>query len=647
MREDSWSAYLLYLPISILVVLRYILPMSVLLNFGIFIGVVVYHIHIKRRRIANANLKAAYGKKLSRQKRKEIVFNMFKNFGLNIMELFLMPRMSDRYFGRHTKVRHIGVVKEALCDGKGIVFLSAHYGNWELCASISAHYGYKMHALARVQKPYFLNDMLNRNREVRGTTVIQKGMQLREIVKHLKQNGIVGMIGDQSGRVGQLLEFFGRPVFFADGAFRIAGKTGSPILPAFNLRYGSGFNHELVIEKRIQIREGEGIEEFVKRGLREYRDLLERYIRKNPHLWLWGNRRWKYTSARTVLILRDGRTGHLRQAQAVARAVRKQTSPVKIVELDVVFKNHFAEKMLSLVTFLFGKVIRNPMRYLEMALTAESFADLEAAYADIIVCSGSSTRAAALLLGKENRAKTVSLMKPSPFNEKDFDLSIIPYHDEVRQQENVVMTHGALNMVSSESLTQAKEQLSKYVDLKEGLKIGVLIGGDSKNYFLDIGLAENFINELKKFADKNNGWLLVTTSRRTPNNVDEFIKKSLVNYSRCIFKVFPRQKNYDFAVNGILAVSDVVVVTGESISMVSEAAASDAYVILLPLKKKIAGRKTKHEKFVAHLEKEKIVRVAYHNTLYDELTNFRNEAFSLEKLDDNKKLDKAIKERIL
>lgn len=647
MREDSWSAYLLYLPISIIVLLSRILPINAVLNFGSFFGTVVYYVHVKRRRIANANLKAAYGKKLDRNERKKIILKMFRNFGLNIMELLLMPRMSDKYFGKYTKVRNIERVKEALDDGKGVVFLSAHYGNWELCASISAHYGYKMHALARVQKPYFLNNLLNHNRQVRGTTVIQKGIQLREIVKNLKENGIVGMIGDQSGREGQELDFFGRPVFIAEGTFRIAGKTGSPILPAFNLRHGKGFNHELVVEERIQIRDGEDIEEFVKRGASAYRDLLEKHIKRKPYLWLWGNRRWKHTSARKVLILNDGKTGHLRQAQAVARSVAQQTSPVKTEEIDVIFKNSLTEKLLNLGTYLFGKIIQNPMMYLKMALTADSFNKLEGAYADIIVCSGSSTRAAALLLGTENLAKTVSLMKPAPFKVKDFNLSIIPYHDEARKQKNVIMTHGALNMVSGEDLAIAKERLSKHVDSKSGLIIGVLIGGDSKYFSLEVGLVEKLINELKKFADEHDARILLSTSRRTPNNIDQYIKKNLEDYPNCIFKVFPNEKNYDFAVNGILGTSDVVVVTGESISMVSESATSDVYTIVLPLLKKTIARETKHEKFIDHLEKEKIVRIAHHDALYEELTNFKKGIFSLEKLDDNKQLNKAIKERII
>ena len=647
MREDSWSAYLLYLPISILVLLTRILPLEAVLKFGSFAGMAAYHICSKRRRIANANLKAAYGKKLSGEKRDEIVLNMFRNFGQNIIELLLMPRMSEKYFGKYTKVKNFERVKEALDSGKGIVFLSAHYGNWELCASISAHYGYNMHALARVQKPYFFNDLLNHSRQVRGTTVIQKGIQLREIVKNLKQNGIVGMIGDQSGKEGQLLEFFGRPVFIAEGAFRIAGKTGSPILPAFNLRHGKGFKHELVIEERIQIRDDEDIEAFVKRGTAAYRDLLEKYINELPDMWLWGNRRWKHTSARTVLILKDGRTGHLRQAQAAARSVEEQTSPVKIEEIDVIFKNSFAEKLLNLHTYLFGKMIQNPLKYLKMALKADSFNKLEAAFADIIVCSGSSTRAAALLLGRENLAKTVSLMKPAPFREKDFDLSVIPYHDQPRKQENVVMTHGALNMVCGEALSKAKALLSEHADLSKGQMIGVLIGGDSKYYSLDIEAAQKIIGELKKFADEHDAGILLSTSRRTPDNVDAYIKKSLENYPRCVFKVFPNEFNYDFAVNGILGASDAVVVTGESISMVSESAASGVYTIVLPLYKRTNAKTTKHEKFIDHLEKEKIVRITHYDALYDELLNFKKGKFRLKKLDDNRKLNKAIRDKIL
>lgn len=647
MREDSWGAYLLYLPIGLISLIAYMLPMKTVLNIGAWLGSALYYIHIKRRRIAVGNLKAAFGSELKSSERKDIVKKVFKNFGLNIMELFLMPRMSNYYFGKYTRVTNMEHVEEALKQGNGILYLSAHYGNWELCASISAYYGYKMHALARVQKPYFLNEMLNRNREIRGTKVIQKGMQLREILKNLKENGIVGMIGDQSGRLGIEVDLFNRPVFIADGAFRIAAKTGSPILPAFNVRHGHLFEHELVIEEPIQIQPGEDAEEFIKRGVLIYRDLLEKYIRKDPHLWLWGNRRWKYTPARTVVILDDGKTGHLRQAQAVAHSIDVQTKPVKIYELDLMFKNKIFEQLLRFVTFARLDVFLSPMVFLKAALTPDSYAKLDDVYSDIIICTGSSTRAVALLLARENMSKTISIMKPTPFSTKRFNLSIIPYHDNPKLSKNVLITHGALNMVSPERLAKAKEELSRHASIKQGLNIGVLIGGDSKYYNLDIKLAERMIKALKLFCDKYGAWLLLSTSRRTPEDVDIYIRKSLEAYPRCIFKVFPNEENFDFAVNGILAVSQAVIVTGESISMVSEAATSEAYPIVVGLKKNFKNKKVKHDLFLDHLSKSKIIRYAKAEDLYKELVRFKENRTILRKLDDQKKLDRVIKDKII
>jgi len=647
MKENSWAAYLLYLPISVINAIARLLPIKTVLGIGAGIGSALYYIHIKRRRIALNNLKAAFGSELKDLERKAIVKKIYRNFGLNIMELFLMPRMNDAYFSKYTKVTNLNRVEEALKQGNGLLYLSAHYGNWELCASISAYYGYKMHALARVQKPYFLNDLLNHNREIRGTKVIQKGMQIREILKNLKENGIVGMIGDQSGRLGIKIDFFGRPVFMADGTFRIAAKTGAPILPAFNIRHGDWFKHELRIEEPIRIAPGEDTEEFIKRGLSSYRSLLEKYIRKYPYLWLWGNRRWKYTSARTVVILDDGKTGHLRQAQAVAHSIEAQTSPVKIVELKLAYKSKIMERLLKFIVFIRADILFSPMLILKTVLKPEFFEKLEDLYSDIIICTGSSTRAVALLSAKENLSKTISIMKPSPFSTNRFNLSIIPYHDRPRLSKNVLLTHGALNMVSKDSLVKAKEELSRQVKIKEGFKIGVLIGGDSRYYTLDADTAQRTIKALKLFCDKYNAWLLLSTSRRTPEHIDRYIKKSLEGYPRCIFKVFPNEENFNFAVNGILAVSQAVIVTAESISMVSEAASSEVYPIVVGLKKNFRNKISRHELFLRHLSRAKIIRYAAAEDIYKELVRFKENRPILRKLDDRKKLDRVIKDKII
>ncbi len=646
MKKDSPIAYLLYLPLSIIILFTRVLPVKAVLKFGAFVGRMIYVFSSKRRKVCNNNLKAAFGSNMSYKRREKITKTIFMNFGLSFVELFLMPRMSDKFFDEHTSVRNMQRVPDALKKDKGVVFLSAHYGNWELAASISAHNGYKMHALARVQKPYFLNDMLNDFREVRGTTVIQKGMQLREILKNLRNNGIVGLIGDQSGKQGQMVDFFGRPIYLADGAFRIAAQAGSVVLPAFNVRRGNGFSHELVIEKPIEKKEAESVEEFVSRAVIEYRDLLQKYIVKYPHLWLWGNRRWKHSTARTVLILKDGKTGHLRQAQAVAKSIAGLADPVKIVEIDLAFRNSFAAKFLSVLTFYFRKQVKLPLIFLRMALKKECYEKIRDSYSDIIITTGSLTRAVGLLLAIENMSKVISVMKPVPFSEKDFDLSIVPAHDLPTESEKIVISNGALNIVTDKYLKEMYAKVPDEVKKSQALKIGILIGGNSNGFLINFDIIGKLVDQVKRFADENNAEILFTTSRRTPKDIDAYLHRQFDEYSKAIFKVFPNEKNLDYSVGGILAASDVVVVTSESISMVSEAASSGAYTITYPLLKK-AKSKIKHDFFIDNLKKQKIIRTAEFETLYDELNSFNQDKFKLKKLDDCLDLDKAINEKVI
>ncbi len=645
MKKDSWSSYLLYLPLSIIMILVRVLPVEAVLAFGRFIGRLVCVIADRRRRITNANLKAAFGNRYSSKERARLVSQVFENFGQCIIELFLFPRMDNTYFKKFATIEHLERIEAAVKKNKGVIYLSAHYGNWELAASISAVYGYPMLALAREQRPYFLNNMLNRYREKKGTTVIKKGAQLKEMLKHLRNKGRVGVIGDQSGRQGKEMDFFGRPIFMADGAFRIAAKTGSVLLPAFNIKEGN--KNRLVVEEPIAFGDQLKSEKDIEAAMLRYRDLLEFYISKDPKQWMWGNKRWKYTRVKRVLILGDGKTGHLRQAQAVADSVLKQCPGSKMTKIELLYKNKFWKNFLTVRVLLLGRFIRHPLRLLRLALKRECCEKLENVFTDIIVCCGASTRASALLLARENLAKTISIMRPVPFKESRFNLSIIPRHDSPASDENILVTQGALNLIDPEYIRRNVAKLKETVKIREGLKVGLFIGGDSKYYTLSEVRVKTLIKQLKKFSSEFNAQLLLSSSRRTPNIIDKFLHQSLDDYSRCIFKVFPNEKNFEFTIGGILGVVQVIIVTGESISMVSEAASAGAYTIVLSPKKRKGAKKVKHDLFLKHLAEQGIIRLATPDTIYEALINFQKNPGRLKKLDDREKLDKAIRERIL
>jgi len=561
------------------------------------------------------------------------------------MELLLVPRLDKQYFKTHVKVKGLDHVEDALKKKHGVIFLTGHYGNWEFASIAAAVYGYKIYVLGRQQTPLFLNDIINKHRSMTGCIAINKGIAVRDMVRALKSNGLVGILGDQSGKQGKKMDFFGRKIFIADGAFRMAARTGAVILPAFNTRKGIQ-DHQLVIEKSILGGKPNVTEQEIDQAMCKYRDLLEKYISKDPQQWMWINKRWKYTKARSVLLLNDLKTGHIKQAQAVAAEIEKKCPEYKEVEVNVTFKSQWHKILLTLLTLMVGCFIRNPLKIIKWALEASCFKELENAYCDIVICCGASTRALALLLAKENRAKVISVMKPAPFRENAFDLSIIPRHDRPPKADNILITDGALNALSQDYLEECAIKLRQSHNVKQnGLKIGFLIGGDSKHYKMTVGCVNDIVKQIKRFSDEFNAQILISTSRRSPAAVDKYLHDSFDKHGRCVFSVYPNEKNYDYAVGGMLSICDVVIVSGESISMVSEAATSPAYpIVFIPERLK---QRTKHDLFLENLQQSGFIRLTTSDVVYGQLVNFKHNPAKLKKLKDTHKLAKAIESNIL
>ncbi|RKY35876.1 MAG: hypothetical protein DRP78_05030 [Candidatus Omnitrophota bacterium] len=247
----------------------------------------------------------------------------------------------------------------------------------------------------------------------------------------------------------------------------------------------------------------------------------------------------------------------------------------------------------------------------------------------------------------ENSAKIISVMKPVPFNAGNFDLAIIPAHDRVKSSGNILITKGALNLIDSEYIARSVREFKENIKIKQGLKIGLLIGGNSTDYLLSAKVMENVLGQVKKFLVEFNAELLISTSRRTPKDVEQYLDKALAQYQRCIFKVFANQFNPEFAVGAILGLCDVVITSGESISMVSETASSGAYTIVFLPKKRRKNKKSKHRLFLEDLQKTGIIRMSSPDAIYHSLMDFKNKQYQLKQLDNQSALDQAIRNKIL
>jgi mitochondrial fission protein ELM1 len=131
--------------------------------------------------------------------------------------------------------------------------------------------------------------------------------------------------------------------------------------------------------------------------------------------------------------------------------------------------------------------------------------------------------------------------------------------------------------------------------LEEGRRyLGVLIGGSTKGYVLTAGAVDDMVGSVLEAAERLDALIVVTTSRRTPRDVEETLKERLGTHPRCAMLIIANESNIPEAVGGILGLSSCVVTTPDSISMMSEAAASGKYVVVSSQD----GVSAKHRRFI-------------------------------------------------
>jgi len=653
MKLASLIDYLGFVTVRFFSLLFRLIPISFGLWIGRRIGQLAYYANRKRRSIAYRNLKAAFGAELSQRDIKGIIKKMYQNLAQMLVEVLTFPRIDKKYIDKYLAIDGMEHLEAAVKKGKGIIFLTGHFGNWELCSVAGGVIGYPMLVLAREQKLSRLNDLLNEYRELMGCKVIKKGFALRDMLIALRNNSIIGMLVDQdAGKRGVFVDFFGRKTSTAHGPMSFAIKTDAIILPTFIIRQ-KGPYHRASIQPPLQIEKTQDQESNIKNGLQKFANVLELYIRKYPDQWLWVHKRWKSTPTRRILILDDGKPGHLNQSLAVAEIIQEyrrdtrspghQDTSYKVV--DVHFKNKTLRNLLNIGSVFSCQCCQGCMQCLKFCLRKDSYEKLIGAYADVVISCGASTEGVNLLLSRELNAKKVIIMKPSVAGIKRFNLVIAPKHDRAEAGKNLIVTKGAPNRITDERLKNDSTALAKRIKSSKPLKIGIFIGGDNPEFRLTPAITNELVDAASELAEDLDAEILVTTSRRTPKEAEAILKKRLGENSRCKLLIIANENNVDEAVGGILGLSRIAIVSCESISMISEALAAPNHMVIFELEKK-KETPSKHELFLRNILKDGYATIVKTAHLADRVKEVWEEKPPVKKLDDREKIYEAVKKLV-
>jgi len=645
--------YVAYIAVRALNFIMGFVPVNASLWLGRQIGLLAFIFNRKRRLVAYANLKAAFAKEKSPKELREITKRVYQTLVQTFVEILNLTKVNRKYVDRYVEVVNMDRVQSAAKSGRGTILLTGHFGDWELSSLVASVVGFPIMVLAREQKMRRLNELLNRLRESNGCKVIGKGISVKSILRALYERNIVGILSDQdAGKNGVFVDFFGRPASCHAGPFEMAQRTNSLILPNFIVRT-KGACHKLFLEEYIDLKDSSSSMDDIKQGVQEFTNLLERYIRKYPDQWLWLHKRWKSTPVRTVLVLDDGKAGHLNQSMAVAESMRRvrinqgyRAEDTRIVVVGIRFKNPWARSLLGISASFAGWRCHGRMKCMKACLDGDTYDTLMKTYSDFVVSCGSSLAGANIFMSKENNARNVVIMRPGmPIGLNKFNLALIPEHDRPANRKNIVRTVLAPNLINEEKMRRDGEMLSRRVHPGASGVVGVFIGGDNPEYSLTGGIASSVVEGLEGFCDRSGAGILMTTSRRTPKEAEDIFKERSKAPGHFKLFVAASEKNPPETVGGILDFGRVMVVSGESISMISEAVASGKPVVAFRLAKKKAGI-TKHERALAALEKGGYVTVCDASGLSEALSRAWNAPAQARRIDDSARIFEAVRRLI-
>ena len=265
------------------------LPARVGLWVGARLGDLAWAALPRRRTVALENLTRAFPERPAPELAR-VGRDSFRHLGMNFVESCVFYFRPPARLLSRVSIEGLSHFEAADALGRGMLLLTAHYGNWELLAASHALARFPLSVVMRPLDSPAFEPILERFRLRSGVELITKRRALTDIVDALRRRRMVGILLDQnaSRREGVFVPFFGVPASTSKGMALIALRTGAPVLPVFIRRRPDG-RHVVHAGAPVPVPSDGDVVAFT----RAFNEAIEAAIRAAPEQWFWLHRRWK------------------------------------------------------------------------------------------------------------------------------------------------------------------------------------------------------------------------------------------------------------------------------------------------------------------------------------------------------------------
>jgi len=284
---------LIYRFIRVFFIIIGLIPARAAARLSSVLGRIWFVVDRRHRKVAINNLTIAFGDEMSNVAIRRLARRNFIFLASILFDIGWLVRVKKKDARPLFTIRGFDHLKAARKKGKGVLILTAHFGNWELLIMAADLIGMPMSAVYRPLDFKPLNRFFVELRGRFGAKMFPKAGASLGILRSLRKNELVGILLDQNAnlRTGVFVDFFGKQACTNKGLSMLARSTGAPVIPAFLVKHGGRFHVEFGPE--IPTSRTGNLNADILTDTRNYNHVLESIIRKYPEQWFWVHNRWK------------------------------------------------------------------------------------------------------------------------------------------------------------------------------------------------------------------------------------------------------------------------------------------------------------------------------------------------------------------